>query len=114
MPRALLSSERRRGVKREAHPIRKSVLPETGERVDYTTYREETGTCETCGAPMDGHPQCEGCGILCGGAHEAGLTPYRGHGLCPYCIKNWRSQDKAVGRETTWEEFRSPKLGLFD
>jgi len=120
MPRALLSSERRqekggtRGIKREAHPLGTHQLPGTDRWVDYATYREKTGTCETCGAPMAGHPQCEGCGSLCGGSHEAGLTTYRGHGLCPFCIKNWKSQEKAVGRETTWEEFRSPNPSLFD
>ena len=28
------------------------TIPETGERVDYATYRNITGKCETCGVLM--------------------------------------------------------------
>jgi len=128
MPSAKLSSERRqgkrnpwgktRGANREAKqgtpPPGRYLIPGTDEWVNYATYREKTGTCETCGAPMASHPECEGCGILCGEGHLASLSPYRGHDLCRYCIRLWRSQERAVGRETTWEEFRSPKLSLFE
>jgi len=124
MSRAKPSSQRRRekgrpqrinrGGKREVHPQGRYLIPGTNQAVDYATYRAKTGDCETCGAPMDSHPQCEGCGILCGEGHEVSLSPYRGHGLCYLCIKSWQTQDRAVGRETTWEEFHSPKLSLFE
>lgn len=116
MPRAQLSSERRREKRGASErnqnavsPIGRYLIPGTDQRVDYATYREKTGTCETCGAPMDGHPECEGCGILCGRGHETDLSSHRGHGLCGFCIQNWGTQERAMGRETSWQEFRSSK-----
>ncbi len=53
--------------------------------------------------------QCEGCMIFTGGVEEPWreLTEYRGRKLCGYCIKEWRRREERVGREITWEEFRT-------
>ena len=78
--------------------------------VDYVTYRELTGKCETCNAPMNAHPTCDACGILCGTGHFDGLpSPYRGHNLCGHCIVYWKNRDKVLKREATWDEFLSGK-----
>jgi len=85
-------------------------LPDTDRMVDYATYRELTGKCETCGAQMEAHPACDACGNLCGTGHLDGLpSPYRGHSLCGHCIVNWKHLDRVLRRQGAWEEFLSGK-----
>jgi len=92
-------------------PIGKYRLPNSDRMVDYVTYRELTGKCETCGAPTGTHPACDACGILCGTGHFDGLPSlYRGHNLCGHCIVYWKNRDKVLKREATWEEFLSGKV----
>ena len=64
--------------------------------------------CPTCDAPMDGHPQCEACGILTGQGHWDGLCDYRGHRICGNCLAAWQGVERQVGRETSWRKFLSP------
>ncbi|MBA7586755.1 hypothetical protein ES708_28760 [subsurface metagenome] len=85
-------------------------LPDNGRAVDYATFRELTGKCENCNAPMKGHPVCDACGILCGTGHLDGPpSPYRGHTLCGHCIVNLKHLDRVLRREGAWEEFLSGK-----
>lgn len=43
-----------------------------------------TGGCEVCGAAMDEHPRCRGCGILIGRGHIHERTY---HGRCSSCAR---------------------------
>ena len=76
----------------------------------YETYRRFTGKCEVCHAPIQPHPRCDACGILCGMGHENVLSPYRGHDLCGPCIKAWKVKDNLFGKEMTWSEFAHSHL----
>ena len=75
----------------------------------YMAYRAATGLCETCGEPMDTHPRCDACGFLCGSGHLEGLSQYRGHSICGYCITAWKKLEGLLGREATWQEFTHPR-----
>ena len=95
----------------EQAPTRLYRLPDSGRMVDYVTYRELTGKCETCGAPINAHPDCDACGILCGTGHFDGLpSSYREHNLCGHCIVNWKHLNRALRRRATWDEFLSGKM----
>lgn len=80
---------------------------------NYILYHEETGECTTCGVKMSSHPKCDACGILYGSRHRELGSHYRGRKLCGYCIFAWKLLDKEIGRETTYEEFKSPMLRLW-
>lgn len=54
--------------------------------------------------------QCEACGIVIGGSEEHYRFEYREHMICSWCQAQWRSREKRVGREISWEEFISGKL----
>jgi len=85
-----------------------------GSCSNYDLYRRVTGKCETCGEPMETHPKCEACGVLCDTGHLEGLpSPYRGYDLCGHCEAKWRTLDKVIGRETTWKEVLSPQPRMF-
>lgn len=85
-------------------------LPDSDRMVGYATYRKITGQCETCKQPMGGHPECDGCGVLCGEGHLNDLpSSYRGHTLCSYCVNAWENFDTLEGGEATWDVFKYPK-----
>jgi hypothetical protein len=76
-----------------------------GKIVTFTEYRRRTGMCDICGKPMDGHPECESCGILVGNSHlEWTLVKYRGHKLCSFCRARWISMEKILKRNITFKE----------
>ena len=70
---------------------------------DWAIARERTGRCETCGAPMKGHPKCEACGILTGHGHQYNHANFRGRVICGGCIVRWLSLEHKLDREVSWE-----------
>lgn len=90
------------------------MLPETGKRADWETYRKITGKCETCGAVMTEHPICEGCKILCGMGHLEFLSRYWGHHICGHCMAAWKRLEKMMGRKVTWEECLYPTVKMLE
>jgi len=73
-------------------------------RMSYGVYRKQTGICETCRRPMEGHEECEACGILTGPRHIYSLRKYRGKSLCPACVKQWKALEKDKSKKLRWEE----------
>ena len=74
---------------------------------NYIAERRKTGICEICGHTIEGHPQCEACGILCGGKHLSSLEEYQGHELCWDCVETWKKKEEA-GEVIDLHKFRWP------
>ena len=76
------------------------------EKIDVLQYRTLTGICETCHLPMEGHPKCAACGILCGLSHIYGLCTYRDVTVCSGCLRSWEVLEKEKGKDLTWPEVK--------
>ena len=64
----------------------------------------------TKGQIMEGE-RCQSCQIVTGGREEPwGLTDYRGHRICYWCIKSWKHREKIAGREISFDEFKGEKI----
>jgi hypothetical protein len=77
------------------------------KKIDALQYRVLTGICETCHLPMEGHPKCAACGILCGPGHIYGLSTYHGAKVCSGCLHSWKVLEKKKGKELTWPQVKS-------
>lgn len=75
-------------------------------------FKKETGCCVACHRPLDTHPQCEACLILCGPKHDYDIETYRNHAICTKCIGEWERLEVTVGREVTWEEYLKPTTSM--
>jgi hypothetical protein len=63
------------------------------------------GTC-LCGLKVEQHAgACEACTCLMGQYHEhEEPVTYRGHVLCPDCLRHWQAYERIFGA-VTWREF---------
>jgi hypothetical protein len=69
----------------------------------------QTKTCPICGISLEGHPECDACGILTGIEHLSTLRVYRKHKLCEHCIDAWKKKEFIIDRTATFEEFKYPR-----
>lgn len=105
---AKLRCGRCRSPLRESWDLKQTVCtlscPDCGEetKITYGNYRERTGLCETCGAAMETHPRCKGCGALCGSGHIYSLITYREKKLCRSCKAQWKAMEKDRGKKLSW------------
>ena len=76
------------------------------EAISYLEYRILFKLCETCGQPIQGHPRCQSCRILCGPDHDSHLSRYRGYKICDSCIINWIMIESQFKRQISLKEFK--------
>jgi len=66
--------------------------------------------CDICGKLLQGHPQCESCGILIGTGHlETRLNKFRGKKICSFCVSLWKSRERKMGRKVLFVELIAPR-----
>ena len=57
-------------------------------------------------------PVCDTCGCLTGDGYPQSLSNYRDKMLCGACVHAWQRLDRRLKRQSTWEEFVTPKNPL--
>ncbi len=63
--------------------------------------------CSFCKRPVEGHPKCDACRILCcGNDYYDPLSEFRGYRVCRKCKQHWLGLERNLGRRVSLEMFK--------
>ena len=67
----------------------------------------EVKICSFCKRPVQGHPECDACGILCcGNDYYDPLSEFRGYRVCRKCKEHWLYLERYFGRQVSFGRFK--------